>query len=40
LPFAVVLDSRGEVVRRLPDLFTAGALEQAIRLASGPRGGG
>lgn len=40
LPFAVVLDSRGEVVQRLPDLFTAGALERAIRLAAGPRGGG
>lgn len=34
LPFAVVLDARGEVVKALPDLFTAGALERAIRLAA------
>ena len=34
LPFAVVLDAEGEVVKALPDLFTAGALERAIRLAA------
>lgn len=31
LPFAVLLDSQGAVVTRLPDMFTASRLENAIR---------
>ncbi len=33
LPFAVVLDSRGRIAERLPDLFTPGALVEALRKA-------
>ena len=38
VPFAVVLDRSGVVVRRFPDLLTAARLEAAIRAAK--QGGG
>ncbi len=37
LPFAVILSPQGEVVARLPDLFSSSALEAAIRQAGGAR---
>ncbi len=38
IPFALVLDIRGEVQQRLPDLFSAAALARALRLAAAPGG--